>query len=89
MIEVFKTNVTEYLIARSLTELIRLQFDGYSASFDLEDCDKVLRVQSENDRILSGRIITLLKKWGFQAEILPHTHQIMLQNEARFNQIMD
>lgn len=45
VVEVFKTNVqkeadTSYIIAVILT-----QFPDYKINFDLEDCDKILRVE--------------------------------------------
>jgi hypothetical protein len=43
MIEVFKTNVTEKENADSLLE--QLHKVNYKANFDLEDCDRILRIE--------------------------------------------
>jgi hypothetical protein len=69
MVEVFKTNVADTKQARLLTAKIHLMF-GYAASFDLEDCDKILRVQSDGGTIQAADLIRLLCHHGFQAEVL-------------------
>ncbi len=71
MVEVFKTNVQDFDQASMLIEQIQSCFSGYTANFDLEDCDKILRVQSPKDSIQSSTLIGLLKKFGFDAEVLP------------------
>jgi hypothetical protein len=70
MIEIFKTDVNVPSKASQLVELICLYFHGCSASFDLEDCDKVLRVYSEKRSIPSHHIIKFMREMGFRAEIL-------------------
>lgn len=70
MIEVFKTNVTETCNARMLTEQIEFHFEGCTASFDLEDCDHILRVQSNEGLIYPFLVISLVEKLGYQAEVL-------------------
>jgi hypothetical protein len=70
MVEVFKTNVQQYVQAKLLIDQIHRLFDGYRASFDLEDCDKVLRVRCESPDIRSACVIRLLQDFGFAAEIM-------------------
>jgi len=48
MVEVFKTNIQEICEAKILSKLIEREFRNYEANFDLEDCDKILRVQNKN-----------------------------------------
>lgn len=69
MVEVFKTNVCDAGQGKILIRKIHAMFVTYKANFDLNDCDKILRVQSE-DEINSQALIELLKHDGFQAEIL-------------------
>jgi len=57
MIEVFKTNVDDDKKAGLLTALYK-QFPELRINFDLEDCDRILRVQGEN--VLIERIVQLL-----------------------------
>ncbi|MBL7922234.1 MAG: hypothetical protein JNJ40_18105 [Bacteroidia bacterium] len=70
MVEVFKTNVQEPFHADILLKLIHKSFNEVNASFDLEDRDKILRVESlsviENDRL-----INLIQSLGFVIEVLP------------------
>jgi len=92
MIEIFKTNVTNHSIAVKISELICLYFGGHSASFDLEDCDKVLRVQSDHGLVPSQTIIRLLQRMGFCAEILtdekPSVVDMML-HETKYYPVME
>jgi hypothetical protein len=71
MTEVFKTNVTDKSIAGSILNILKSKFPDWAVNFDLEDCDRILRVKSKHDSIDSTEIINLLKKYGFDAEVLP------------------
>ncbi|MDO6429127.1 hypothetical protein Q4E93_00920 [Flavitalea sp. BT771] len=73
MVEVFKTNVKERMHANMLIEQIHKVFMGYKANFDLDDCDRILRVKSMMGPVESYRLIRLLEELGFKAEILPDT----------------
>lgn len=77
MVEVFKTNVCDADQANILVREIHAMFVTYKANFDLNDCDKILRVQSEGE-INSHMLIELLKHNGFQADILPD--EILVSN---------
>ena len=70
MIEVFKTNVQKESQADLLIDLISLAFTDYRASFDLEDCDKVLRVVSRQPEICCTSVIRLLEDFGYHAEVM-------------------
>lgn len=70
MIEVFKTNVQNQQEANRLIDEIHQAFIGYTANFDLEDCDRILRVQCETGLVQPFLLIRLLKDFGFQAEVL-------------------
>ena len=71
MVEVFKTNVKERMDASMLIDQIHKAFRGYKANFDLDDCDRILRVKSTMGPVESHRLIGLVKELGFKAEILP------------------
>lgn len=71
MIEVFKTNVKCRIFAGLLVEQIHKMHAGYTANFDLDDCDNILRVKSSEGTIHSEPLILLLKQFGFDAEVLP------------------
>jgi hypothetical protein len=70
MVEVFKTNVTEACHASMIIERIHQVFTDYVANFDLEDCDRILRVRSKTGNIQPSCLIELLQGLGFCAEIL-------------------
>jgi hypothetical protein len=70
-IEIFRTNVSCTECAKQIIRSIYEKFPGYRANFDLEDCDKILRVVNENDFVQAMNIIKLLKQHGMEAEVLP------------------
>jgi hypothetical protein len=71
MIEIFKTNVHHKDIAGELLKQIHQNFSSYVANFDLEDCDRILRVQCIHGTVESSCIIDLVQTFGYDAEILP------------------
>jgi len=84
MVEVFKTNVNERDHANMLFGQINKTFIDYKANFDLDDCDKILRVECRTELIQPDFLIDLLKGFGFHAEVLPGddpvVDQIVLAN---------
>lgn len=44
-VEIFKTNVTRDKKAQKILIEFRKQFPEYTMNFDLEDCDRVLRIE--------------------------------------------
>lgn len=70
MIEVFKTNVERKDQASMLLRRIHEAFKEYKANFDLEDCDRILRVECNTGEVGSSEIIRLLSEQGYYAEVL-------------------
>jgi hypothetical protein len=70
MVEVFKTNVKDCDHATSILDRIHKTFTDYTANFDLEDCDNILRVKCSNAFIEPQCIIELVQDLGFYAEVL-------------------
>ena len=68
MIEVFKTNVEQPEHSEMLIDQIINEIPNSQINFDLEDCDKILRIEAE--RISNETIISLLNQNGFHAEVL-------------------
>lgn len=68
MVEVFKTNVQEVATSTMLIQKLLEQFQVDKISFDLEDCDRVLRV--EGKRFFPEEIIDLVTSHGYQCEVL-------------------
>lgn len=71
MVEVFKTNVGDRTSANILLDRIHKTFIAYEANFDLEDCDRILRVHCETGDVPASPLIALLQEYGFIAEVLP------------------
>jgi hypothetical protein len=70
MIEVFKTNVEDEDHAGLIVTEIQKAFPSYLANFDLEDCDRILRIASKR-QVDAEALITLLAALGYHAEVLP------------------
>jgi hypothetical protein len=68
MVEVFKTNVRQRRQAKLLLSLMERQFPMLKINFDLDDCDKILRVEGES--ISNEKITTLVTGSGYLCEIL-------------------
>ncbi len=68
MVEVFKTNVKEEEQSKLLIEELLCHFPNSKINFDLDDCDKILRIEAEE--IPPQAIIDLLNKKSYDAEIL-------------------
>lgn len=92
MVEVFKTNVKDRSQAKMLVDRIHQTFNDYTANFDLDDCDKILRVKSSQGYIEATLLVDLLMDSGFHAEVLPDGDPLAEQlfrmvnlNDSRFN----
>ncbi len=68
MIEVFKTNVSSEGHATTLIGLLQMAFPHHKINFDLEDCDKILRIEGHS--ISTENIITLLQENNCCCEVL-------------------
>lgn len=68
LVEVFKTNVHNKQEARVLIEKIYQRFELKHVNFDLEDCDRILRI--EGDVIDPEDVLRFLNLQGVSAEIL-------------------
>lgn len=70
MVEVFKTNVCDRARAEELINEIHSAFTHYSANFDLEDCDRILRIKCTTGCVEPDAVISIVKAFGFVAEVL-------------------
>jgi hypothetical protein len=68
MIEVFKTNVQETEQSKMIVMKLLEHFPNSLINFDLEDCDKILRIHAVS--ISNQRIIEVLNSYGYQCEVL-------------------
>jgi hypothetical protein len=68
MVEVFKTNVAEVSHADAIVEILQQYFPGNRINFDLEDCDKVLRIEGKN--FAAVKVMRVVHEHGFVCEEL-------------------
>jgi len=68
MVEVFKTNVHRVEMAEQLVSTLRVRFPFSKINFDLEDCDRILRV--EGNDVCIKTIIELISAHGFECKVL-------------------
>lgn len=68
MVEVFKTNVHDRDSAEEIIALLLVDLPGSQVSFDLEDCDRVLRIEYEN--VHAPSVIEVVSKKGFRCQML-------------------
>ncbi len=68
MVEVFKTNIPEESISKDISKFLLKYFPKSKISFDLQDCDKILRIEAQ--KIEADTIISLVSNQGFMCEIL-------------------
>ncbi|HYK55461.1 MAG TPA: hypothetical protein VEV15_03215 [Flavisolibacter sp.] len=68
MVEVYKTNVGQASEAGRLVELLLKHFPDCKINFDLQDCDKILRVEGEG--FAPERIAMLVHTNGFMCNVL-------------------
>ena len=68
MVEVFKTNVRSSRKAKFIIQKLAEKFPAHKINFDLNDCDKILRVQGKN--ISPQKIIKMLSEENYQCKVL-------------------
>ena len=69
-VEVFKTNVSKIKEAERVAKMLADVLPAGKISFDLEDCDRILRIEAVNGQINCQQVITLVQKNGFACEVL-------------------
>ena len=89
MVEVFKTDVNDHDHARMLVDRIHKAFKHCRANFDLEDCDKILRVKGITGEEETWQIVALVKGFGWHVEILPDDEFFDGRDFAREGLLMD
>ena len=68
IVEVFKTNVAEVELSELLIQQLEDQFPDSLINFDMEDCDKILRVEAF--MVAPEKIIQILNSNGYSCEVL-------------------
>lgn len=68
---VYKTDVNNFSKAKIILDEIYREFPDSDLSFDLDDCDKVLRVEHPEGSIDEEKIFRIMKKQNVQIDTLP------------------
>lgn len=64
MVEIFKTNVQDSEQAQSLIKTLNTVYVGYKINIDLDDCDKILRIEGDDVSIL--HILNVVNQQGHE-----------------------
>lgn len=67
MVEVYSTNVKEHFQANFAINQLQKLFPNYVITFDLEDCDRILRVECVSGLVKVNEVSAALEKMGFEA----------------------
>lgn len=70
-IKVYKSDIDDRRKAQLIQRVIQKHFESYEVSFDLENCDKVLRVESMNGPIDDSALEDIFRRNGHRIEPLP------------------
>jgi len=70
IIEVFQTNVESESIAQQLLDKINNVFPELVVNFDLEDCDRILRLVTPSHEYIP-KVAAIVAGNGYFCEILP------------------
>ena len=68
-VEIFKTNVCEASKASLVISLLDECYPHYTSNFDMDDNDKILRVESIEKQIDNREIEALLNSIGIYCEV--------------------
>jgi hypothetical protein len=68
MVEIFKTNIEDNSIAENLIRDLNSHFPHSKINFDLDDCDKILRIESEI--VIPEAVAEIVTCKGFICEVL-------------------
>ena len=70
MVEVFKTSVQNRLQADLVRQLLLVKNPTLEINFDLEDCDKILRIKNIENAVDISSILKVLNETGIYVEVL-------------------
>lgn len=65
LVEIFKTDIGQVRVAAHIVQQLSQHFPDYRINFDLEDCDRILRIESRHTSIDSKQIIRLMAGLGY------------------------
>ena len=70
IVKVFKTDVHDQVVARRIILFLQQTFSHCRINFDLDDCDRILRIESQQGAIEESEIQLLVARYGHHCEPL-------------------
>lgn len=70
MIEVFKTTISKKSEVKKVLLAIGNSNPNYKANFDLDDIDRILRIENPNGKVAIESITQIIQSLNHQCEIL-------------------
>jgi hypothetical protein len=70
-VEVFKTNICNANQSDKVIQMLSERFPEYETNFDLDDCDRILRIETAFEVINNVKIKQLLAGAGYFCQELP------------------
>jgi hypothetical protein len=70
MVEVFKTNIEDLPTAEQISGQLYRKFPNYRVTFDLEDCDHILRVESNTSPVEVDGVIKTVQYCAVEIAVL-------------------
>lgn len=70
VVQVFKTDVPDRETAKKIAFLLQRDFAQCRINFDLDDCDKILRIESRQTSVDEMEILLLVGGCGYHCEPL-------------------
>ncbi|HEY0670130.1 MAG TPA: methyltransferase type 11 [Sphingobacteriaceae bacterium] len=67
-VEVFRTNVNLSKDASKIVKALNSRYPDSKINFDLDDCDKILRIEADQDSI--SCVSEIVAEHGFECELL-------------------
>ena len=70
IVQIFKTDVQDQLVARHIILSLQQMFSHCRINFDLDDCDRILRVENQQGKIEEAEIQLMMAQCGYNCEPL-------------------
>ncbi|ASU34008.1 hypothetical protein [Mucilaginibacter xinganensis] len=69
MVEIFRTNVKNKKLAVKVIKALKLHLPALYFNFDLDDCDRILRVQSNDHPVECFKILQIVKSLSIEISV--------------------
>jgi hypothetical protein len=69
-VEIFKTNVNSRRVAGRILKALHTHLPALAFNFDLEDCDRILRVKGRDIKVEIANILHIVKAHSVEISLL-------------------